>query len=62
MSEPLFCYCLKIADREFLIEVAQDGIIYWDARIHKVSATREEWWWEEEESLDGGENLAGGWQ
>ena len=32
------------------------------SRIHKVSATREEWWWEEEESLDGGENLAGGWQ
>ena len=30
MSEPLFCYCLQIADREFLIEVAQDGIIYWD--------------------------------
>ncbi len=30
MSEPLFCYCLQIADREFLIEVAQDGIIHWD--------------------------------
>jgi hypothetical protein len=30
MSEPLFCYCLQIADREFLIEVAHDGIIYWD--------------------------------
>lgn len=30
MSEPLFCYCLQIVDREFLIEVAQDGIIYWD--------------------------------
>ena len=30
MSEPLFCYCLQIADREFLIQVAHDGIIYWD--------------------------------
>ncbi len=31
MSEsPLFCYCLQIADREFLIEVAEDGTIYWD--------------------------------
>ncbi len=30
MSEPLFCYCLQIADREFLIEVGHDGIIYWD--------------------------------
>lgn len=30
MNEPLFCYCLQIADREFLIEVAQDGIIHWD--------------------------------
>lgn len=30
MSEPLFCYCLQIADREFLIEVAQNGIISWD--------------------------------
>jgi len=30
MSEPLFCYCLQIANREFLIEVAHDGVIYWD--------------------------------
>ena len=30
MSAPLFCYCLQIADREFLIQVAHDGIIYWD--------------------------------
>ncbi len=30
MNEPLFCYCLKIADREFLLEVTHDGIIYWD--------------------------------
>lgn len=30
MSEPLFCYCLQIEDREFLIQVAHDGIIYWD--------------------------------
>lgn len=30
MSEPLFCYCLKIADREFLIEVSHEGVIYWD--------------------------------
>lgn len=30
MSEPLFCYCLQIADREFLIEVGHDGISYWD--------------------------------
>ena len=30
MSEPLFCYCLQIADREFLVQVAHDGIIYWD--------------------------------
>lgn len=30
MSEPLFCYCLQIVDREFLIQVAHDGIIYWD--------------------------------
>jgi hypothetical protein len=30
MSEPLFCYCLTVQDREFLIEVAHDGTIYWD--------------------------------
>jgi hypothetical protein len=30
MSEPLFWYCLQIAYLEFLIEVAQDGIIHWD--------------------------------
>lgn len=30
MGKPLFCYCLQIADREFLIEVARDGTIYWD--------------------------------
>ena len=30
MSEPLFSYCLQIADREFLIQVAHDGIICWD--------------------------------
>jgi len=30
MSEPLFCYCLQIANREFLIEVTHDGSIYWD--------------------------------
>lgn len=30
MSEPLFCYCLQIADREFLIQVSHDGMIYWD--------------------------------
>ena len=30
MNEPLFCYCLKIADREFLIEVTHDGFIHWD--------------------------------
>lgn len=30
MNEPLFCYCLKIADREFLLEVTHDGSIHWD--------------------------------
>jgi hypothetical protein len=30
MSEPLFCYCLEIAGREFLIEVSHEGVTYWD--------------------------------
>ncbi len=30
MSESLFCYCLKIAGREFLIEITRDGAIHWD--------------------------------
>lgn len=30
MNEPLFCYCLQIADHEFLIEVTRDGTIHWD--------------------------------
>lgn len=30
MSETLFCYCLQIADREFLIEVTRNGLIHWD--------------------------------
>jgi hypothetical protein len=30
MSESLFCYCLKVADCEFLIEVTDDGFIHWD--------------------------------
>ena len=30
MSEPLFCYCLEIADREFLIAVDHNGVIRWD--------------------------------
>lgn len=30
MSDTLFSYCLTVVDREFLIEVSEDGIIYWD--------------------------------
>lgn len=29
-DQPLFCYCLAIADREFLIEVTRGGSIHWD--------------------------------
>ena len=28
--QPLFCYCLTIGDREFAIQVTQEGIIQWD--------------------------------
>lgn len=30
MSALLFCYCLTIADREFLIQVTREGMIHWD--------------------------------
>ena len=30
MPESLFCYCLEIAGREFLIAVSSEGIIHWD--------------------------------